>query len=85
MTAHVCGGCGRYTAVVNGRAMDYRADRFTPSDRPHSCGPNGLLHVEKAERERCKWCEDGMRIICGHYDGDVVLPPAMLNTTQEDQ
>ena len=45
MSTHCCGGCGRYTAVVSGRAMDHEADGFTPSAHPHVCGPNGRLHV----------------------------------------
>lgn len=35
---HTCTSCQRYTAVVDGWAMDYEADGFTPSDRVHTCG-----------------------------------------------
>ena len=34
---HVCGNCGRYTAVVDGWARDYEADGFTVSERVHAC------------------------------------------------
>lgn len=35
---HTCGNCQRYTAVVDGWAMDFAVDGFTPTDVRHSCG-----------------------------------------------
>lgn len=35
---HTCSNCQTYTAVVDGWAMDYEADGFTPSASVHRCG-----------------------------------------------
>ena len=35
---HTCGNCQRYTAVVDGWAMNFAADGYTPTNTRHRCG-----------------------------------------------
>lgn len=45
MNVHTCGNCQTYTAVVEGWAMDFEKDGFTPSERRHLCGESDRRHA----------------------------------------